>query len=99
MKKIPSSFELGSFTIRVVRLSNKEMLKKCGDVYGFFDSDLLTIYLCKPSKQVKAQIIYQTFWHEYAHALLWVSDANYNYSEDYIDKVGHLLAQTQLTAR
>ncbi len=99
MKRIPSSFTLGSYEIKVVRLSNKEIEKKCGDVYGLFDPGNLTIYLAKSDRNTKHPVIYQTFWHEFSHALLWVADPTRYTNEKLVDHLGQLLAQTNLTAK
>jgi hypothetical protein len=98
MKKIPTSFPLGSFTIKVVRLPSAEIVKRCGDVYGQFDPGALTIYLSKPDKNTKASIIYQTFWHEYGHALLWLVAPELYTKEKLADSMGHALAQIMLGA-
>ena len=97
MKRIPTSFPLGSYTITVLTLEEDAFTKKTGGgCYGMFDPNALTIYLCKPPPRNKgaAQIAYQTFWHEYSHALLWASVRPKLYTDEkLVDNLGHLLAQ------
>ena len=99
VKRIPKSFPLGSYTIKVVYLDDDHMLKKSGGTpaYGLFDPNELTIYLATPPPRNKGarQIIWQTFWHEYTHALLWVSLPKYYTKEPLVDQIGHCLAQMQ----
>lgn len=97
-KKIPSSFKLGAYDIKVVRLSGDEIEKKCGNVYGLFDPGNLTIYLMNPDKTTKSAVLYQTFWHEYAHAMLWVADPKRYQNEKLVESLGHLLAQFHNTS-
>lgn len=103
MKKIPSSFQLGSYTITVLMLDEEQFVKKTGAVaYGMFDPNTLTIYLCRPPPRNKGakQIAYQTFWHEYTHALLWASVRPKLYTDEkLVDQLGHHLAQLHTTAR
>ena len=102
MKKIPSSFQLGSYTITVLMLDEEQFVKKTGGgCYGMFDPNSLTIYLCKPPPRNKGakQIAYQTFWHEYTHALLWASVRPKLYTDEkLVDQLGHHLAQLHTTA-
>jgi len=98
MKKIPTSFQLGAYEIKVVMLSADEMERKCGDMYGQFDPGNLTIYLMRPDKTTKLAVIKQTFWHEYAHAMLWVADPKRYTNEKLVENLGHLLAQLHNTA-
>jgi hypothetical protein len=66
-----------------------------------FDPNTLTIYLCKwpPRNKGAKQIIFQTFWHEYTHALLWVAMPKYYTNEKLVDSIGHHLAQLHTTAK
>jgi hypothetical protein len=97
-KKIPTSFKLGAYDIKVVRLTGAEIAKKCGDVYGQFDPGNLTLYLMYADKTTKHAVVYQTFWHEYAHAMLWVADPARYTNEKLVESIGHLLAQFHNTA-
>lgn len=101
MKRIPSSFQLGSYTI-TVKLLDEDAFKrrKIGtNVYGVFDPNCLTIYLLKLKRdKASKQILFQTFWHEYTHALLWVSLPKYYTNEKLVDNIGHHLAQLHTTA-
>jgi hypothetical protein len=102
MKRIPSSFQLGSYTITVALLDEDAFVKKIGsNAYGMFDPNTLTIYLCRwpPRNKGAKQIIFQTFWHEYTHALLWVSMPKYYTNEKLVDSIGHHLAQLHTTAK
>ena len=83
-------------------LDEEQFVKKTGGgCYGMFDPNSLTIYLCKPPPRNKGakQIAYQTFWHEYTHALLWASVRPKLYTDEkLVDQLGHHLAQLHTTA-
>lgn len=72
MRKIPSAFTIGSHRWTVKRITPEEMEKR-GDpgCYGSCYVDELTIYVLKPDKLIKPGILLETFWHEYAHAVLF----------------------------
>jgi len=76
-----------------------EIAKKCGSVYGQFDPGNLTIYLMKPDKTTKQAVIFATFWHEYAHAMLWVADPKRYANEKLAEGLGQLLAQLMTTSK
>lgn len=100
MKRIPSSFQIGSHRFTVKRVSEEEMLQKCGgeEAYGLFLPDTLTIYVVKSSRKLKHSIAIHTFWHEFSHALLWtLSHKDYN-NEKTVDLMGHALKQFHDTA-
>jgi len=102
MKRIPSSFQLGSYTIKVVMLDVEAFSKKISpDAYGMFDPNTLTIYLCKPPVGLKGarQHTYQCFWHEYCHALLFVVWPKLYANEKLVDAMGHSLAQLMNTSK
>mgnify|MGYP006288122867 CR=1 FL=1 len=99
MKKIPQSFQLGAYEIKVVMLTADEIARKCGDLYGQFDPGNLTIYLMKPDRTTKRAVIFATFWHEYAHAMLWIADPKRYTNEILVESLGQLLAQFHNTAR
>lgn len=63
------------------------------DAYGLFMPDRLAIYLQKPDRALKPSIVKQTFWHEFAHALLWVLNDKRQADEKHIDQLGHYLHQ------
>jgi len=102
MKRIPSSFQLGSYTIKVLMLEESAFKAKVGmDAYGCWDPNTLTIYLVKPPPRNKgaAQIIYQTFFHEWMHAALWCSvRPRLHTDEKLVDNLGHSLAQLMTTS-
>ena len=101
MKRIPSSFELGAYTITVVMLDEVTYAKKHGNSFGEFDPIGLKITLAKPDKWTAStrQIVYQTFWHEFTHALLWVALPKKYTDEALTDQIGHLLAQFNQSAK
>lgn len=94
MKRLPKNFQLGSHTFNVKRLAPKEMLRKCEgeEAYGLFVPDELMIYVIK-SPTIKASVIMQTFWHEFAHAALWVMNHDDYANETVVDALGHAIHQ------
>lgn len=77
MRKIPTSFTIGAHTWTVKRISEKEMEARGDpDCYGTCYVDELTIYLLKPSRRIRAEILREAFWHEVAHAVLFSVSAN-----------------------
>lgn len=74
MKRIPSSFELGPHTIKVVKATEREM----GDLfpaykdppYGMTVYGEFTIYVQKVTRRFPAKLQQHTFWHEYFHMIL-----------------------------
>jgi hypothetical protein len=101
VKRIPTSFQLGAYTIQVKLLDAEAMEAKTGglEVYGLFAPEELTIYLEKPSRSLKKAIIVQTFWHEYFHAMFWVAGHKDQYNEQVVDRCGHLTYQMITTAK
>lgn len=103
MKRIPKQFQLGSYTIKVIMLDESAFMAKMGiEAYGCFDPNTLTIYLVKPPPRNKgaAQIIYQTFFHEWCHAALWASVLPRLYKDEkLVDNLGHSLAQLMITSK
>lgn len=101
MKKIPKKFQIGSYTIKVVMLDVATFEKKVSpDAYGMFDPNTLTIYLCKSPPELKGaeQHVFQCFWHEYCHALLFVVWPKLYANEKLVDAMGHSLAQLMRTS-
>lgn len=68
-------------------------------MYGQFDPGNLTIYLMLPDKTTKREVIFATFWHEYAHAMLWVADPKRYTNEKLVEACGQLLAQLMTTSK
>lgn len=95
MKKIPSSFTLGSFTFKVHVVPEDELNQHTdGDCcYGVFIPEQLAIYLQEPKGKLERAVIMQTFWHEMAHALLWVINHKDYSNEKVVDQMGHMLKQ------
>ena len=95
MKKIPTSFSLGGFTFQVHLVPEDELTKLIDGeaAYGVFFPERLAIYLQKPDRKLKASIIIQTFWHEFAHAVLWVMNHKDYSNEKVVDQLGHMLKQ------
>lgn len=80
-------------------VTEEELLKVSGGItcYGIFFPDQLTIYLQKPSRQLKKSVVLQTFWHEFSHAMLWVMNHKDWSREPVIDQMGHMLHQFHST--
>ncbi len=95
MKKIPSSFALGSFTFKVHVVPEDELNKILGgeQAYGVFFPERLAIYLQEPTRKLKKAVIMQTFWHEFAHAVMWVMNHKDYSNEKVVDQLGHMLKQ------
>lgn len=102
MKKIPKQFQVGSYTIKVELLTVEAFEKRISpDAHGMFDPNTLTIYLCKNPEKLKNsyQQVYQCFWHEYFHAMLYVVYPKLYANEKLVDAMGHAMAQFHNTAK
>lgn len=108
MKRIPAAFQLGGHRFSVKQVSAREMKRLeaqhfPGDppepemLYGMFVPDMLLIYLRKPGKGLTRSVVMQAFWHEYAHAHLWVMGDSRWENEAYVERTGHLLHQATST--
>lgn len=98
MRRIPKQFTIGGHTFNVTFITDKEMKAKCKaagypegkrDAYGLFLPDRLQIYIQKPCRTLKRSVVFQSFWHEFAHAMLWVMSDKKGDDEDYVDQLGH----------
>jgi len=100
MKRIPKSFQLAGLTFTVGFLDEEEMLAKTDGIpaYGVFIPNELAIYLRPPSRKLKKEIVLQTFWHEYFHAMFWVANHRWR-DEKLVDQCGHLTYQMLATAK
>lgn len=96
MRRIPKAFMCGShlWTVKMVSEEEMDKLPDAEGCYGITYPDDLTIYLRKPDKNLKASIVRETFWHEYAHALLWtVLGGKAWKDEKVVTPIGHALKQ------
>jgi hypothetical protein len=99
VKRIPKAFTIGSHRFTVEYRSAKQMTEIVGfEAYGVFLPDRLKIYLERPSRKLKRSVIVQTFWHEFAHALLWTLGHKDTMNEKVVDAMGHALKQFHDTA-
>lgn len=100
MRRIPSSFQIGSYTFTVERVDDEEMLRLAGQAaYGLFVPDQLKLFVIKSSRTLKEAVARQAFWHEYAHAMLWTMSHREYGNEKVIDHIGHCLKQTMESAK
>jgi hypothetical protein len=99
MRGIPSAFTLGGIRYTVKAVTPKQLARIAkGDCYGYFDPDKATLYVAKDGRKISSDIVKQSFWHEFAHALLF-SMGHRDYSnEQVVDQMGHLLKQFLDTA-
>lgn len=94
IQRIPKSFRIASYKFRVVSASADSIEEICGDpAYALFIPDNLLIFVRKKSPRLDEQIRRQSFWHEYAHALLWVLNRSEWENEELVDQLGHHFAQ------
>jgi hypothetical protein len=96
--KIPSAFTMGTHRWTVKQVSQEKMDELTDDVecYGVCMPDELAIYLVQPSRAMKRSIVVETFWHEYAHALLWSSAGKWK-DEKLVDAMSKALKQSHET--
>jgi len=100
MRRIPESFQCGSLTFTVKRVSAEELEKRAGTpAYGLILYDSQEIYIQKAGKGCSVALAWQSFFHEYAHALLWVMNHRDKCNEKVVDQLGHALKQLHDTAR
>lgn len=94
IQRIPKSFRIASYKFRVVTASADMIEQIAGEpCYALFVPDQLLIFVRKKTKNLDEQIRRQSFWHEYAHALLWVMNRAEWENEDFVDALGHHFAQ------
>ena len=99
-QRIPKAFQIASYKFRVVHMSAEELEQIAGEpVYALFVPDHLLIMVRRKSKRLDEQIRRQSFWHEYAHALLWVMNRAEWENEDFVDALGHHFAQFGATVK
>jgi hypothetical protein len=100
MQRIPKSFQLGCYTFTVKWMSNEAIEKFAGgECWGCIDRSSLLIVLNKSLLQKPHEFRLQTFNHELAHAMLWVANSRDWGKEKVVDAVGHLLVQSESTAK
>jgi N-methylhydantoinase A/oxoprolinase/acetone carboxylase beta subunit len=100
MKRIPSSFQIGSLTFKVTRVTSEEMEKRAGlSAYGLFLPDSQEILVEKAGKGCSAELAKQSFFHELSHAILWVMAHKDYKNEKIVDQLGHILKQFDDTAK
>lgn len=100
MRKIPSSFHIGSLTFKVTRATGDEIEKRAGKpAYGLFIPDSQEILVHRAGKDCSAELARQTFFHELSHAILWVMSHKDCTNEKVTDQLGHILKQFADTAK
>ena len=96
--KIPSEFQIGAFTYKVVM---KRKLSKTGTCWGRSYLGPRVIHLAKRNGNralTKAEIT-STFWHEYAHCMLYQMGHPLWKDEAFCDMFGESVEQTLRTAK
>jgi len=94
VKRIPKSFALGSHKFEVKRADAATLERMFGrPCYALFYPDQLTIYVQTKDKTIKQSVLLQTFYHELAHAMLWVMGHKDWANEKVVEQFGHLLKQ------
>jgi hypothetical protein len=101
MKRVPKSFDIGSYTFKVVRASEKtiEQMNEGESAYALFVPDKLMIFVRKKTARIAQDVLLQSFWHEYAHAALWVLRHTDWDNELVVDPLGHHLHQFHRSAK
>lgn len=94
VRRIPKAFTIGSHRFTVEYKTAEQLEEIMGfEAYGVFVPGRLAIYLEKPHKRLKRSVVVQTFWHEFAHALLWVINHKDYPNDTVVDALGHALKQ------
>lgn len=100
MKRIPESFQIGSLTFKVTRASGERLEEIVGQpAYGVFLPSSQEIVIHKACSGCSAALAKQTFFHELAHAILWVMHHRDYANEKIVDNLGHILKQFSDTAK
>lgn len=100
MKRIPAQFQIGSLTFKVTRASAEKLEEIVGQpAYGVFLPNSQEIVIHKAGKECSAALAKQTFFHELAHAILWVMHHKDFANEKIVDNLGHILKQFSDTAK
>lgn len=100
--KIPSAVTLGSHRFTVRRVSAESLARVAGcPAYGVFlpeSQEILVIAQGQRRQGPSASLCAQTYYHELAHAMLWVLGHKDFANEKVVDQLGHLLKQSQESA-
>lgn len=97
-KLIPKSFRMGSLVFAVREMPMGELKKLIGDDYAIFMPDTQAILIPEPSGTITESFREQIFFHELAHAILWITNSKDYGNEAVIDFAGHVLKQYMETA-
>lgn len=100
--KIPSAVTLGSHRFTIRRVSGEALARVAGcPAYGVFlpeSQEILVIEQSSRRHGPSASLCTQTYFHELAHAMMWVLGHKDYSNEKVIDQLGHLLKQSHETA-
>lgn len=105
MKRIPSSFELGPHSIKVVKVTAQEMAARFPEhaknpPYGMTVYAEHTIYVQKVTRAFPANLQKHTFWHEYFHMLFHCASRDrLAMDEVLVDSLGALQLQAIQTMK
>lgn len=100
MKRIPTSFEMGSHTYRVIRAPAEDLKRLAGcDVYALYIPDRLAVFVQEKTKDISESVLLQAFWHEFSHVLLHCANHKDWRNERVVDSLGHLLKQFHQTVK
>ena len=111
MPRIPKEFTLGSLTVRV-RIVSAETMRACNVAangpeaaseeppWGLWVDGESAIFFQKTRVGFSKAKQYQTFWHEYFHALFdALSESDMSANEKLVDQCGLLHAQAAQTMK
>lgn len=105
MKRIPSSFELGPHTIKVVKITEREMAARFPQYAPVVPLGVTvyaehTIYVQKVTRRFPAKLQKHTFWHEYFHMLFHCASRDrLAMDEVLVDSLGALQLQAIQTMK
>jgi hypothetical protein len=100
MRRIPDSFQIGSLTFKVTRVSAEEMERRAGSpAYGLYLPDSQEILILSAGNGCSAALAKQSFFHELAHAIFWTMNHKDYKNEKIVDQLGHILKQFVDTAK
>ena len=96
--KIPSEFKIGQFTYKV-RI--KKRLNRAGNCWGrsYLNMRVIVLATHNGTRALTKREQVATFWHEYAHCLLYQTGHPLWKDEAFCDMFGESLEQTLRTAK
>lgn len=97
MKKLPSTIEIAGQRIKVLQVP--DLIERDG-VHGDWCPKTNTIRIQSQTKDIPADTVLATFFHETFHAALDIAGhGEWSKNEEFVERMGHLLYQAEKSRR